>query len=250
MSKRPMPYLKLAIVSALFACILFIHRSHTYSEERPQNFVLSEETPISTGHGLIGRSVSTAPIDMLSYGIHFRVPRNYIEVAIHDERDHSLYFKLFTLYPDFRGADSERTTMRLTEADKLWIWGSSPNMIYIITDGGATGRFSTEHDPNTVVFTAEANQPDHPWKYGLLEDLARDHPISDVYFQRPGRNTQGYMVSCANTRELDVCDVFMRISSELIIRYQFHRALLPHWKEIDERVSRLVQSFIIKGDKQ
>jgi hypothetical protein len=221
----------------------------THSEKGSDDFVLSEETPISTGHGFAGTSASTEPVDILSYGVHFRIPRNHIDAALHNVRDRTMDFSLLALYPDLIGADVSRGEGRVTEREKVWISGSSPNLITIYTVGGEIGG-NTKHDFNRSVFDKEANEPDHPWKFGLLQSLKESSAFSDIYFQRPDKDGPGYVVSYLHGKgTTEWCEVEIRVSPKLLMLYRFSPSLLPHWQDIHQKVERLIQSFIVKGDR-
>jgi hypothetical protein len=217
-----------------------------YSEKRLGNFVLSEETPISIGHGVTGLSASTELVDILvEREAHFRVPRNYIQSIIANAHARSVMLVLVTLFPDFAGATVDGARGTLPEnLTRLW-WDNYPNLIRILS---TTKPFSVEHDGNTIVFTAEEHEPDSPWKYGLLKSKKRSHALTDVYFVRPGAEYSGYVVYCS-TEGIGPCNIDLRLSERLVIQYQFHKSLLPHWQEIHQKVSALIESFIVKGEK-
>jgi hypothetical protein len=225
--------------------------SFSYTEKRPDNFVLSEETPVSIGHGIWGNlSTSTEPVEVLSYGVHFRIPRNYLENILDNSKDHMVDFALVTLYPDFNGVQSGAEGGKLTEANKIWRWKFSPNLINIATVGGDLGK-KRNADYNTEVFKSEEGEPDHPWQYNLLKSTKSNAAIlQEVYFQHPTQNNSGTVLFCS--KETDViqeCLIYIRVSDNLILRCQFHKELLPHWQEINQKVTKLVQSFIITKEK-
>jgi len=215
---------------------------------RPANFVLSEETPISIGHGIIGNlSTSAEPVDILSYGVHFRIPRNYIETILHNARDRTVDFKLVTLFPDFAGVQNGAEPGKLTKENRIWRWPYSPSLVKIYTDGGELGK-KYNRDYFKFVFDAEANEPDHPWQYGLLKSTksaaARNE---DVYFQRPTATNDGFVLFCdRNNADVRGCRARIRVSDVLILQYQFHRELVPYWQEINQKIRYLVQSFVWK----
>jgi hypothetical protein len=222
--------------------------AETYTEKRPDNFVLSEGTPVSIGHNIFfNHSISTEPVDILSYGVHFRIPRNYIETIRHSARDRVVDFVLVTLFPDFEGVQSGAESGKLTDENKIWRWKNSPNLFRILTVGGDVGKNKTA-DVNENVFNAEKNQPDLPWQFGLLKSsnsLAASN--LDVYFQRKTDTTSGFVLFChRNFADALGCWARIRVSDDLMVEYQFHRELVPRWKEIHERMSALIQSFVIK----
>lgn len=215
---------------------------YQYTEQRPDNFVLSEETPISIGHGILGyMTTSTEPVDILSYGMHFRIPRNYIYTILDNTRDHAVDFQLQTLYPDFAGAKDEATIKTQIGTQN---WQASMNQIVIYED--AQPDYPTGINQNTYVFAAEANEPDHLWKYGLLKS-SKPSPAhgQDIYFQRPTKKSRGIVISCDKDDNTG-CSVSVSVSSRIMITYQYHPELLSHWQEINEGVTKLIQSFIIK----
>lgn len=219
-----------------------------YTEKRPENFVLSEETPISIGHGVIGRSLSTEPVDILSSGTHFRIPRNYIEMLLHNKRDGTVNFTLVTLFPDFKGVQSGAEDGKLTEENKIWRWMLSPNLVEMITIGDALGKKS-ENDYNTEVFNSESGETHQPWKYGLLKSKkSLNATLQDVYFQLPTKTSKGHVIFCDKDDELKRCQVYIRASDGLLILLRYHRELLPHWQEIDSRATQLINSFIVKEE--
>jgi hypothetical protein len=73
--------------------------------------------------------------------------------------------------------------------------------------------------------------------------------IQNVYFKRPVGGDPGFVVYCGNEKDpIQDCLVYVRVSDDLVLRYQYHSELLPQWQEIHDKVSRLIQSFIVKGD--
>jgi hypothetical protein len=220
-----------------------------YTEKESAKFVLSEETPISIGHGWTGIVADAKPVDMLSYGVHFHIPRNYIELVLQDKRDRTLDFRLVTLYPDMIGSTVTRGVGRLTEADKVWIEGSSPDLISIATVGGDIGK-AKNGGYNAPVFTSEEQVPDQPWRYGLLRSTKSMAAISqDVYFQRPTASYPGFVVFCDRDGDMPMCRVRVRVSDDLLLQYEYHKELLPHWQTIAQKITNLIQSFIVKKEK-
>jgi hypothetical protein len=63
--------------------------------------VLSEETPISIGHGIVDNlSKSSELVDVLVESeLHFRVPRNYISDIDADPHTRSVTLVMVTLFP-------------------------------------------------------------------------------------------------------------------------------------------------------
>lgn len=222
--------------------------STEYSEKRSDSFVLSEDTPTSIGHGIVDNlSESTDLVDVLvERELHFRVPRNYISDIDANAHTRSVTLVLVTLFPLFAGVSADGDHGKtLTENHKPLWWNNYPNLIRMVT---TTMPFSVEHDPNTVVFNAEEHEPDVPWKYGLLKSEKRSWALADVYFKRPQEDDPGYMVSCSRNG-VGPCDVSLQLSNDVILQYQFHQSLLPQWREIHQKVSALVESFIISGSK-
>ena len=237
-----------------FVAVFGLSGPRPYSERRPDDFVLSEEMPISIGHGILGNlSASTEPVDILvERQAHFRIPRNYLYTISPDRRERSVSIQLVTLFPAFEGVtvdgDNGRT---IREGDKNLSWKNMPNIVWIYS---TTQIFDPEHDPNTIVFSAEENQPNTQGQYGLLKSLKKSDIGQNVYFLRPVQNKEGYVVFCptdssiARVAQPD-CHVYFRISPRIVIQYQFHRDLLPHWQAIHEKITSLIQSFIVQDGK-
>jgi len=125
-------------------------------------------------------------VDILSYGVHFRIPRNQIDSVLLNASDHSVSFSLLALYPDLIGADVSRAEGRLTEREKVWISGSSPNLITIYTVGGEIGANHETQFQSVRLFDKEANEPDHPWKFGLLQSLKESSVFLRYLFSASG----------------------------------------------------------------
>jgi hypothetical protein len=243
------PFLLIASVSPIDAQpdSARLNATSINAENRPKNFVLSEDTPISIGHGIAELSTNTEPVDILSYGVHFRIPRYYIETILHNSRERIVDFVLLTLFPEFDGVRSGAEPGRLTEENKIWRWATSPNLVRIATIGGELGNKQLgDHDAR--VLAAEEHEADHPWQYGLLKaskSVAAQN--QDVYFQRPTATYSGFVLTCdRKDTGWRGCRVNIRVSDDLILRYQFHPALIPHWQEINQKMSALLRSFVVK----
>ena len=219
-------------------------------EKAPDNFVLSVDTPISLPNCSSGLSNKTYPIDILSYGVHFRIPRNYIDGILSDAQK-NVIFNLLLRYPDFVGVTGKiDDTIKVTPNNAKWNWGISHDIIHGTAVGGELGKKSVS-DYNSSILLAEANEPDQLAEYGLSKSTKTVMSISqDVYFKRPSKESVGFVAFCDRPQDvLHQCRSYIRVSDNLLIMYQYHRELLPHWQEMHQKITQLIQSFVVKEEK-
>jgi hypothetical protein len=214
---------------------------------------LTEDNPVSVHEFIYHIKPDTEPVGILMKDVTFSIPRNYL-ASLYKVRPYTpVSFTVMTFYPDFAGSKVEdEGAGRMTEQMKIWRFGLSPNLIEIV----GLGHDDPEQDrnnPNEIVFKAESNGPDYPWKYGLLKSTKSPAAkVEDIYFQRPSASDPGAVIFCPNRNPDDDavgCKVYMRITPHVEIYYHFHPQLMPHWQEINQKVTRLVQSFIVKKEK-
>lgn len=213
---------------------------------------LTEDNPVSVHEFIYHIKPDTEPVGILMKDVTFSIPRNYLESLYRWRPDSPVTFKILTFYPDFAGSRVEDVGAgRMTEQTKIWRFGLSPNLIEIV-GRGRKDREEDKHNPTEIVFTAEANEPDLPWKYGLLKSTKSPAAqVLDIYFQRPSANNPGIVIFCPNRNPDDDpmgCEVYMRITPHVEMFYHFHPRLMPHWQEINQKVTHLIQSFIVKKE--
>jgi hypothetical protein len=213
-----------------------------------EQHALDEEHPTTVQQFVLHIKPSTESVGILINDVTFSIPRNYL-ASLYKVRPYSpVTFTAMTFYPDFAGATMEYEGLiagKRTEQDNIWEWKFSPNLIVI---HGRPDSLPAGMTRNGNIYGVETNEPDHPWKYGLLKSYKLSSNISDIYFTRPNSTSSGYMVSCINN-ELEICDVYIQITHNVLINYQFHRELLAHWQKIDQNVNSLIQSFIMKVER-
>jgi hypothetical protein len=211
--------------------------------------MLTEEHP-STVHTFIYYVVpDTTPVSFLIKDVVFRVPRNYLASLYKVASYTPLHFRIMTFYPDFAGSKMKDEGLKLTEENKIWQWKLSPNLIDILGLGHDDPKQSRQ---NAIVFEAERDEPNHPWKYGLLrstQSRAGRSKNEDVYFQRPTATEPGIVIFCNRLYNTE-CQVHIHLTPHMELVYQYHRELLPHWQEIHQKVTSLVQSFIVKKEPE
>jgi hypothetical protein len=216
--------------------------------------VLTEEQPTSVHQFSYHIKPDTDPVSFLMKGVTFRVPRNYLAMLFkYFPFDAAVTFKIMTFYPDFAGSDTEDDGAAVFPQTKewryrKWEWIESPNLVVI---DGLAFNDPEQQRQNRLVFEAEANEPDHRWKYGLL--LSTKSPGAkiptqlSVYFVRPSQTQDGVVLFCS-TNDVLGCQVHVSITPHVWIIYKFHAALLPHWQEIHQHVTSLIKSFITKKE--
>lgn len=216
-----------------------------------EKHALDKEHPTTVHQFIYHIKRDPAPVGILINDVTFSIPRYYLS-SLYTLRPYlPVMFSILTFYPDFAGATTEDDGAAVFPQSKewryrKWKWLDSPNLIEI---EGLAEYLPPGKTRNGIVFEAEKNEPDHPWEYGLLKSTkSLSSRVQDVYFERPGKGDSGYVAFCG-TNELQECDVYMPISTKVYIQYKFHRDLLPHWQEIHQKVSRLIQSFIVKKEK-
>ncbi len=210
---------------------------------------LTEENPITIDPaggkaGFVGLPSADTTIYYARYNkdIYFKFPRNYLFQLSNITYGHSkpvVTFLAEMFYPDFVGATPETV-----QQFDFRSWAKSPNIIRVI------GPFPDYGHPNKTILSMESDGQQQQAEYGLMK--VTHHPV--------GKNTNAYFVNdpklggiafrCEKPEQKDVlpiCDGQINITDDYQIRYQFHRDLLPHWREIYEHVNNFINASLRKG---
>jgi len=215
-----------------------------WEEAQKERHALSPEHRI-TVHLFIGyHSTSTEKIGFLmgKDTVEFWIPRNYLE-------DGGIgwganFFRITTSYPDFEGAN-EGNIKQL----ESWHWTHLPNLIEIIgfESSEPNDTISISHDVTTHIFSYEEGKTPEPWQYGLYKSHHKTL-ASDWYLYPETKDRKRFYISCLPEKSdetMHTCDSHIRISDDVEVIVQYHRSLLPHAIEINDRVRQLLQSFIV-----
>ena len=203
----------------------------------------TEQKPIWAPSSFYGQySSDTTPVEILSYGVEYRIPRNYLESILTSVHDMSTAFSAVARLPKLIGVTSDPENKDgIFIGQKVVSPERDPGIVRMVS---SDMPFSTEHDPNTIVFEAEAGAPDEPWQFGLLRSNSRSYAGHDVYFKRPSSEFAGFVVNC--DREYNICTSYFRISSKAVIVFQYNPTQIIIWTYINEGVSNLIGGWIIK----
>lgn len=173
--------------------------------------------------------------------IYFTIPRNYLLQLTNIRYGHGapeVVFSAEMLYPSFAGA----TTETLQQFD-FRSWTQSPDIIRIV------GPFHDNGHSNTNILSKEHDTEQHEVEYGLMK--VTHHPIgmvADAYFSNdPELGPVVIVCTPPNSDGLPICNVQVNITDAYKLTYQYHRDLLPEWRQIHERVLDFINSSLRKG---
>jgi hypothetical protein len=112
------------------------------------------QSPVSVPSSFMGLfSPDTTPVEILSYGTYFRIPRNYLESILVSSDHTSVAFAADAKFPKFTGVTADLLDSDAIHAgDKVFLPGNDPSMVRMVTNNLI---LSPQHDPNEIVFDAE-----------------------------------------------------------------------------------------------
>jgi len=182
-------------------------------------------------------------IEFSSLDTTYSIPRNYLETVILDRADNSVTFSAVAKIPFYFGVINDANDKRGIFIDEKLKDPTHDLSIVRITLENSD--FDPVHDPNAIVFNAEAKAPDTEWQFGLSHSETRSLVGESVYFKRPADNFSGFVAFC-QYEPLYTCLSYLRVSPKTSIIYQYSTEKLSQWMEISRNVERLVDSWIIK----
>lgn len=239
----------LAVGSTVLAVILSQIPSSCFAAGPESGFIhdvngrnVTEQKPTSV-YPFFGQfSSDTTPVEILSYGVEYRVPRNYLESVLINDHDMSTSFAAVVRLPKFLGVTSNPDDKDgIFIGQKIVTPEIDPGIVRMIS---SDMPFSPKHDPNTIVFEAEPGASDVPWQFGLLRSTSRSSVRDDVYFRRPSEGFSGFVAIC--NRHNNICTSYLRISSESVMTFQYNPTQLWRWKYINKGISDLINGWIVK----
>lgn len=234
---------------AALVAVLFILRSalglYAY---RAQGFPLPVKDFMSTDSISVpgffwSPSTDTTPVLItLNDTTKLRIPRNYLFDAAIVNPFPSMKIRIVTTYPAFKGivaATMDKSDLRNMYADD--------NVVII------------ERIPDMDAEAVRRNQRHWLDKMRAANGSHESNPhevvaswIDYAMFKTP--EDSGVIIRCPRstakepegTVNMSFCDVTAGVASNFVVHYQFRPSLLAHWREIDDGVMNLLNSFVEK----
>jgi hypothetical protein len=230
----------------LFVAFFSILSTPTFAFDDQDNkswSLLTEDHPFTVDpampHGFVQLpSVDTAPFYIrYNKDIYFKIPRDNLLQLTNIAWGHSapvVFFRAEMLYPTFAGATQD-TLKKFDFRD----WHHSANIILI------TGPFKDLAHNHASILKAEQGHEEQLAQYDLHK--ITHHPIGaseDAYISTA--EPEGPVVIICNPPKRDnnlpTCTVDVTFTDGYKLTYQYHRDLLPHWKDIHDHVLAFISA--------
>lgn len=189
-------------------------------------------------------SLETTPVDIRMSGKHWRIPRNFLEIAVLykayvDPKNYvnTASLTIVTTFPEFTGATP--ATIRCYKP-----LGACPNTIIVDSLGpGSRDEPSARNGPAI----RDAAQAPQTGPYGLVKVATRISLVpKDVYVFRSGSDESSVVIGCPqeDSDRIGLCRVYVDFRGTPFL-YRYQKDLLPHWHEIHDGITHLLNSFFV-----
>ncbi|MBG0811754.1 hypothetical protein IY145_20590 [Methylosinus sp. H3A] len=228
----------LATRFALLLSILALSGEAAMARDASQDDTIS--APQFTG----APSLETTPVDIRMSGNRWRIPRNFLEIAMlyktytdPENYTNTASLTIVTTFPELTGATP--ATIRCYKP-----LGACPNTIILDSLGPGSRNEPSARNGPAIRDAAQAAQAG---PYGLVKVATRISLVpKDVYVFRGDSDESSVVIGCPQEDgdKIDLCRVYIDVHGTPFL-YRYKKYLLPHWREIHDGIMHLFHSFYV-----
>lgn len=210
-------------------CALWLVTGNKKTLNPPEDLVLPSPFQTQT-------SIETYPVMIKVKNHVLKIPRNYLETAA--PTADQVFFRVVTTFPDFLGVN-ENTAAQFRSLTSVAGWWNSgpPNIIWANNVTFVASAQNSWIDPTIKIASGAQNTT---VEYGLTK-LSGQIMGGNYYVSLGFPAGEMVVIKCGKDR---TCMVRFDLSSDLVIAYGYGEKMLPHWKEVDSHLKRLLVSFL------